>query len=225
MSDMKTLDQRGVLNALLIPLILVIIFFIGAAGFGYWAFSSRQDYKNNSDQKVAVAVEAAEERTQAADAKQYAEEAKRPLKTYVGPSSFGALTVQYPKTWSAHVIENVDNDSRPIDAYFHPDFVPDTGNQTKSFALRIQLVGQSYDSVLDGYNGAAKNGKVTVAPYRLAKVPTAIGSVVTGQIDSRKQGTMVVLPLRNMTLKIWADSSEYLPDLNNIILPNFSFTP
>ena len=225
MSDMKTLDQRGVINALLIPLILVIVFFLGAAGFGYWAFAERQDYKNNSDQKVAVAVEAAEKRTQAADAKQYAEEAKRPLKTYVGPASFGAVTVEYPKTWSAHVIERTNNASRPIDAFFHPDFVPDTSNENKSFALRIQLVGESYDQVLDSYNSAVKNGKATVAPYRLAKVPTIIGSVVTGQLDSRKQGTMVVLPLRNMTLKIWADSAEYLPDLNNIILPNFSFTP
>ena len=54
MSDMKTLDQRGAINALLIPLILVIVFFLGAAGFGYWAFSERQDYKNNSDAKVAL---------------------------------------------------------------------------------------------------------------------------------------------------------------------------
>jgi hypothetical protein len=225
MSGMKTLDQRGLVNALLVPLILVIIFFLGAAGFGYWAFNSRQDYKNNSDQKVAVAVEAAQKRTQAADAKQYAEEAKQPLKTYVGPSSFGAITVQYPKTWSSYVIEKDNNDSRPIDAFFHPDFVPDTTNQDKSFALRIQLVSQSYDDVLSTYSGAAKNGKVTIAPYRLAKVPTVIGSVITGQLDTRKQGTLVILPLRNMTLKIWADSSEFLPDLTNIILPNFSFTP
>lgn len=221
---MKALDQRGVINPLLIPLILVIVFFLGAAGFGYWAFSERQDYKNNSDQKVAVAVEAAEKRTQAADAKQYAEEAKKPLKTYVGPAAFGAVTVQYPKTWSAHVNES-DSSSRPLDAYFHPDFVPDTDDQNKSFALRIQLVGQSYDQVIDSYSSQVKNGNAKIAPYRLAKVPSAIGSIVTGQLDSRKQGTMVVLPLRNMTLKIWADSSEYLPDLNNIILPNFSFTP
>ena len=225
MSDMKTLDQRGAINALLIPLILVIVFFLGAAGFGYWAFSERQDYKNNSDAKVAVAVEAAEKRTQAADAKQYAEEAKKPLKTYVGPAAYGAVTVQYPKTWSAHVIEETDSSSTPVDAYFHPDFVPDTRNDDKSFALRIQLVGDSYDEVLNDFSTAAKNGKVSVAPYKLAKVPTVIGSIVTGQISTKKQGTMVILPLRNMTLRIWADSSDYLPDLNNIILPNFSFTP
>lgn len=225
MSDMKTLDQRGAINALLIPLILVIVFFLGAAGFGYWAFSERQDYKNNSDQKVAVAVEAAEERTQATAAKQYAEEAKKPLKSYVGPVAYGAVTVQYPKTWSAYVIEDVDSSNTPLDAFFHPDFVPDTRNADKSSALRIQLVSDSYDEVLNDYTSAAKNGKVTVAPYKLAKVPTVIGSVVNGQISTKKQGTMVILPLRNMTLKIWADSSEFLPDLNNIILPNFSFTP
>ena len=66
-------DQRGALNGLLIPLILVVVLFLGAAGFGFWAFSSREDYKNNSDAKVAVAVTAAEKRTEATAAKTYAE--------------------------------------------------------------------------------------------------------------------------------------------------------
>lgn len=73
MSDMKTLTQRGAVNVLLLPLILVVLFFLGAVGFGYWAFAEREDYKNNSDQKVAIAVAAAEKRTQAADAKVFAE--------------------------------------------------------------------------------------------------------------------------------------------------------
>lgn len=35
----------------LLSLVLLI-----ALGFGYWAYSSRQDYKNNSDQKASAAV-------------------------------------------------------------------------------------------------------------------------------------------------------------------------
>jgi len=222
---MKSLNERGAINVLMVPLILVIVFFLAAAGFGYWAFASREDYKNNSDAKVAVAVTAAEKRTQAADAKSFAEEAKNPLKSYVGPSAFGAISVQYPKTWSSYVVEGDDNSSTPVDAYFHPDFVPNVADQDQSFSLRIQLVSQSYDQVLNSFNSSAKSGRVTVAPYKLPKVPTVVGSIVQGQISPNKQGTVVILPLRNMTLKMWVDASQFTPDYNNIILPNISFTP
>jgi len=225
MSDMKSLDQRGSLNVLVVPLVLVIVFFLGAAGFGYWAFVSREDYKNNSDAKVAVAVTAAEKRTEAADAKKFAEAEKNPLKSYVGPSAFGAITVQYPKTWSAYVEEADNSSATPVNAYFHPDFVPNASDQNQSFSLRLQVVNQSYDQVLNTFSGNIKQGKATSAPYKLPKVPNVVGTMVQGQLSSTKQGTMVVLPLRNMTMKIWVDASQFTPDYNNIILPNMSFTP
>ena len=225
MSDMKTLTQRGAVNVLLLPLILVVVFFLGAVGFGYWAFAEREDYKNNSDQKVAVAVSAAEKRTQAADAKIFAEKEKQPLRTYVGPSQFGALTIQYPKTWSAYVIEGKDSSSKPVETYFYPEFVPNVSNNDQTYALRAELVSESYDQVLNDYEGSVKTGKVTITPYRLPKVPNIVGSRIEGQLTTNKQGTMVILPLRNMTLKIWVDASSFAPDFNNIILPNITFTP
>lgn len=225
MSDMKTLTQRGAVNVLLLPLILVVLFFLGAAGFGYWAFAQREDYKNNSDQKVAVAVSAAEKRTQAADAKIFAEKEKQPLRTYVGPSQFGALTIQYPKTWSAYVIEGKDSSSKPVETYFYPEFVPNVSNNDQTYALRAELVSESYDQVLNDYEGSVKTGKVTITPYRLPKVSNIVGSRIEGQLTTNKQGTMVILPLRNMTLKIWVDASSFAPDFNNIILPNITFTP
>lgn len=225
MSDMKTLTQRGAINVLLLPLILVVIFFLGAAGFGYWAFAEREDYKNNSDQKVAVAVGAAEKRTQAADAKVFAEKEKQPLRTYVGPSQFGAITIQYPKTWSAYIIEGNDSSNKPVETYFYPEFVPNISNNDQTYALRVELVSQSYDQVLNDFDNDAKSGKVTIAPYKLPKVPNIVGSRIEGQLTNNKQGTMVILPLRNMTLKIWVDASSFAPDFNNIILPNITFTP
>jgi hypothetical protein len=225
MSDMKSLDQRGTLNVLVVPLVLVIVFFLAAAGFAYWAFSSREDYKNNSDAKVAAGVTVAEKRTEAADAKKFAEQEKNPLKTYVGPSAFGAITIQYPKTWSAYIEEGNDNSAIPVNGYFHPDFVPDVGDENQSFSLRIQVVSQSYDQVLNSFSGNIKQGKATSAPYKLPKVPNVVGTMIQGQLTATKQGTMIVLPLRNMTMKIWVDASQFTPDYNNIILPNMSFTP
>lgn len=217
-------NQRGAINVLLLPLIILFVFFIAAVGFGFWAFTERTDYKENSDQKVAAAVVQAQKETQAADAKQYAEEAKKPYDTYIGPSAFGNINLKYPKTWSAYVVESGES-GNPVDGYYHPNFVPSANTQKNAFALRVQVTSQSYDNVLQQYTGQVDAKQMTVSPYSLPKVPSIVGSRLEGQITEEKQGVMIVLPLRNMTLKIWTESNNFKADLDNIILPNFTFQP
>jgi hypothetical protein len=217
-------NQHGLANSLLIALILMIVLFITAASFAAWAFSSRQDYKNHSDQKVAVAVASEKTVVQATDAAQYAEAAKQPLKPYNGPSAYGAILIKYPKTWSAYVSES-DGGGTPIDGYFQPDFVPSTTDPNQTFALRLQVVQESYDQVLAQYTSLAKQGTVTVTPYKAANVPSAIGVRVDGQIIPQKKGSMIVLPLRDKTFKLWTEADTYEADFNNNILPNYSFSP
>lgn len=224
MSNMKSLDARGVLNVLLIPVIVLVLFLAGTGVFAIWAYMGRQDYKNNVDQKIAAAVSSAKQDQQKADAATYAEEAKLPFDTYIGPAAFGNITVKYPKTWSAYVAE-ADTSSTPLDGYFQPSVVPSTQDQNSSFALRMQLVQSSYDTIMAQYNGLVQSKQVTVAPYTLAKVPSVVGSRVEGQIKPNKQGIMIILPLRNLTLEIWTESNSFKADLDNNILPNLSFTP
>lgn len=221
---MSTLNERGILNVLVVPLILVAILFFGAAGFGVWAFISRSDYKNNSDRKTDAAVASAVERTQAEDNERFAEESKKPYDTYIGPSAFGNITVNYPKTWSGYVVA-VQAANSPVNAYFQPKIVPNVTDPEYNFALRVELVQQPYNSVLAQYEPNIKTGKATIAPYKLAKVPSVVGSRIEGQITPRKQGTMIVLPLRNMTLKVWTESNDFKGDLDTHILPNLSFIP
>ena len=224
MSNMKSLDARGAINILFIPVIVLTLFLFGTGGFAIWAYMGRQDFKNNVDQKVAVAVAAGKQDQQKVDAAAYAEDAKKPFDTYIGPSAFGNITVKYPKTWSAFVTE-ADTSSTPLDGYFQPSVVPSISDASSSFALRLQLVQNSYDSVMAQYNGLVQSKQVTVAPYTLAKVPSVVGSRIEGQIKPTKQGTMIVLPLRNLTLEIWTESNNFKADLDNNILPNLSFTP
>jgi hypothetical protein len=222
MSGMRN-NQAGYINGLLIALIACGVLLLVFVGFGAWAYGSRQDYKLNSDKKSATAAAAAKEATQQADALLYAEQAKNPLKTHVGPDAYGAVTVQYPKTWSAYVIEN--GNAVPMNDYFHPDIVSDSEKPTNAFALRVQIVQSTYSQVMTQYNSLAVAKKVTVIPYKLPKVPSVVGSRVDGQLTSQKQGSMVILPLRNVTLTISTESQEFVPDFNNIILPNLTFSP
>jgi len=221
---MKRLNQTGAMNALLLPLILMIIFFIGVAAFAVWAFSSREDYKNNVNQKITAANAKA---VQAEDAKkdaQFAEDYKKPLKVYSGPAAFGSLQLSYPKTWSGYVDET-PNGIADVDGYFYPGVVPDTQAQNSAFALRVQVVNQSYSNVMQNFATYISSKKVTSIPYSLPKVSSIIGSRLDGEIIQNKQGSMIVLPMRDKTLKLWTEASQFENDFNNTILPNFTFSP
>lgn len=224
MSSMSLNQQGGYVSGTLIGLIVTIVLLVGSLGFGAWAFLSRQDYKNNSDQKAAKAADERQAQTEEADAKKYAEEAKKPLTTHKAPDQFGGVTAQYPKTWSAYVIEGAAGGSTPVDNYFHPNAVPEAVKDN-TFALRIQVVEQSYDKVIASYNNEVSTKKLTATPYALPKLPGTIGTRFDGQIAQHKQGSLVVLPLRNMTIKVWTESPSFLNDFNTLILPNLTFSP
>src|SRR5437870_4134420 len=130
MSDMAKLRRQevGMISALLIPFILAIVLLIGSGAFAFWAYSGRQDFKNNTDKKIATAVAKAEKETQTADQARFDEQEKSPYKNYVGLAEFGALTVIYPKTWAAFILERGASNPTAIDGYFYPGFVPDVQN-------------------------------------------------------------------------------------------------
>ncbi|HZM63679.1 MAG TPA: hypothetical protein VFB59_00950 [Candidatus Saccharimonadales bacterium] len=227
MSSMKTrLTEAGFVNSLLIPLVMVVLLLVGSAGFGVWAFMSRQDYKDNTDQKIAVAVDEAKVATQTAEAAKFAEEAKNPLKTFTGPSDFGSVTFQYPKTWSGYVVQaTAASGDTPLDSYFHPNVVPSVDLPASVFALRVAVVNESYSSILEQFANSVETGKVSVAPYKLPKVQGVIGSRLEGEIEQTKKGVMVLFPLRNVTLKVWTETDQYVTDFNDIVLANLSFSP
>jgi len=220
------MGERGEMNVLLIPVILLALLFIGAGAFAVWAFNSRQHYKNDTDAIVASAVNANTSAVQAQDAKQYAEEAKSPLTVYTGPDAYGSVKVSYPKTWSAYV--DTTNTSTPLDAYFHDQYVPSVASQD-TYNLRVQVNAQSYSQVLGQYSGQIQNGQMTATPYHLPKVPNIIGTMLTGPINPNNpnvtSGELILLPLRSTTLEIWTESNSYLPDFNTYILPNLTFSP
>ncbi|MCA9325356.1 hypothetical protein KDA23_04815 [Candidatus Saccharibacteria bacterium] len=222
---MRLRDQSGAINALLLPLIAVVLLMVIALSFAFWAYQGRQDYKNNSDAKVAAAVDVAKQQEAASKEKEFAERSKSPYKTYVGPSAYGSVSVVYPRTWSAYVRDSL-NQSPFVDGYFSPGVVPDTQDDNSSYALRVQVVQESYSDVMEIFRGRTSGeASVKVQPYRLPKVKSIVGSKVTGAIEDNKQGTMIVLPVRDKTLKIWTESNSYTNDLNKIILANLTFSP
>lgn len=217
-------DQRGEISLMVVSFGLVCLCLIGVIVFAVWAYSGRQDYKNNVDQKITAANAVVKNQVEQADAKNYAEQAKQPLRTYVSSAQNGSVTINYPKTWSGYVSENA-NGGNAIDGYFYPGIVPSTTDQNSTFALRVVLSPQQYSDVLNGFSSQQQQGQVTIKPFSFKKVPQVVGTRIDGQIAQNKTGSMVIVPLRNQTLQIWTESQQFESDFNNNILPNFSFSP
>ena len=214
-------NQDGAIGIGALVAVVMSVLFIAASVFGLWAFMGRQDYKNNVDEKIETAVESAKEETETAKEAEFAERDKSPTKVFHAAESFGALTFSYPRTWSAYV-ENSGGET-PINATFHPDFV---GNDKDvAFALRLQVVNTTYDQALKAYDSEIKKGTVTASPFTPKLVASALGVRLSGEIVSKKTGVMILLPLRDKTIKIWTESNNFVGDLDKFILESLSYQP
>ncbi len=219
---MSKLGTDGSINVLLIPFVLTLVFLLGAAGFGAWAFSSRQDYKNNVDEKIAVAEEIARKETASQKDSEFIEREKRPLKDYNGPDAYGSVNIKFPKSWSAYVEEGTG--TAPLSAYFHPDAVPDAQSDA-SYALRLEVVNETFDRQVQKFENSVRSGKAKAKPYKPVNVDNAVGLQITGELDNRKQGVMVILQIRDKTLRIWTEADQFEKDFFESVLPNLKFVP
>jgi hypothetical protein len=221
---MKRINQRGLVDTWLIAFLLTFLLLIGAGIFGFWAFGERNDYKDNVDAKIADAVAVAQKENSDKKDAEFREKEKEPYRTYVGPAAYASVAITYPKTWSAYVDESARGGGNVVDGYFNPSTVPgvQSGN---NFAIRVQISGASYNQELNNMAQFIKAGKIKVIPYRPAKVPTVTGVRVDGEIFTGKQGSMIILPVRDKTLKIWTEATQFVGDLDKIILENLTFVP
>lgn len=216
---MRKLDNSGSINVLLIPFIITLVFFLGTFGFAMWAYSERSDYKNNVDEKIATAVQVAKDQLSTEKDNEFIEREKEPLKDYKSPAQLSSVSIKYPKTWSAYVDEG-----DKLNGYFSPGYVKGTRSGA-AYALRIELADKPFDEVARSFDSDVKQGKVKTKAYKPVNVKGVVGLRIDGEIDTDKQGVMILIPLREKTLKLWTESDQYKGDLEKHILPNFNFAP
>ena len=136
--------------------------------------------------------------------------------------------MQYPRTWSAYITE-IGNGSTPIVGYIHPGFVPNIQDINIAFALRIEVVNTTYADMLRQFDSNITQGTIKLEPFSFPAVPGSLGAKLSGAIkpgSEKIQGTMILMPLRDKTIKLWTESnSAFANDFNTAVLPNFSFVP
>lgn len=221
LANMYKRNQVGSISIAVVVAVAMTLFFFAATGFGVWAFLGRQDFKDNVDEKIAQAVEVAKTETGTVKEAEFAERDKSPTKIFRGSETFGALRFSYPRTWSAYLVNGAG--STPVDATLHPDLV--TNNKDTAFALRLQILESAYDSEVKEFETDIEEGRVTSSPYSLKQVPGVVGVRLSGEIDTRKTGTLVLLPLRDKTIKIWTEGGDFVGDFDKFILESLTFQP
>jgi hypothetical protein len=226
---MQKTNSHGSVGSAVITILLALAL-VGALVFAGWAFSGRQDYKNNSYKKAAEAVTKAKAAQATELQKQFDEQSKAPYKSYGGSPTYGSISFSYPKTWSAYVDET--GSAEPLNAYFHPAQVPGLQSNT-AYALRVELTNTAYSQVLQQLSSQITSGKLRAAAYippkMKGKANVQPGTRLDGAIGQNQQGAlsgaMVVIKVRDKTLEVYTQSTNFLADFENIILPSLSFTP
>ncbi|MCA9348459.1 hypothetical protein KC867_03550 [Candidatus Saccharibacteria bacterium] len=202
-------------NGLLISLIIVSLLLVGSAGFGVWAFMGMQDYRDNVDAKIEVAVDEAEAALTIEKDAEFAEKYKEPNSTYVGPSAYGTITITYPKTWSNYV--NTEGSGNLVDGFMHKDYVS-SNDKDVNYAFRYQVTRSTYDQEVKKFDSAVKAGRVRASAFTFSKVPTARAIKLDGEVGSnKKQGVMVIAEMRDKTIRIWTEGTDFRADYDKVM--------
>ena len=197
----------------MIASISLIVLFIAAGSFAIWSFVNYSDQKNNVDTKVSLAVAEARKIQSETDEAKFAEREKEPRREFVGPSEYGRLTFDYPKTWSVYV-ENDGSDRSAYKAYLHPVTVPPLGNGNTRIAMRVTIENQDYDQVLSNYSYAVQEGNLRTSNV---EVNGNNGVRLDGAFSENIRGSLVLLRVRDKTVSLRTDADTFKPDFDKIL--------
>ena len=213
-------DQRGISNSLTIPLIGIGILAFGLLASTIYLFTELDGAKNERDEFATAQVEKASDSFEKDIEAKYFQKEKEPFLDFDGPELLGGITFKYPKTWSVMVEQSV-SDNEQINAYLHPGIIRFDDESSRSYALRMQLIKDTYSAALEPYIDLVKEGKLK---SKAVVFNGTEGVRLDGQLSEEDRGSMVILPLRDKTMKFWTESPDFIDDYNTI-LETFLFNP
>ena len=192
---------------------------------GYLTTSSEiERYERESDVIVNEAVNEAKLEQKEEDARHFFEESKKPYAEYNGPADFGSIRFSYPNTWSVH---NNKFDQNGYQIVFHPGVIPVISDNT-ALALRVSVINKQYETVVSEYETFVVQGQLRATVINVAQTESFSGYEgikLEGAINEvLAEGTIIILKLRDKTIQIQTDATDWINDYNEIILPTFRYS-
>ncbi|HEY8886262.1 MAG TPA: hypothetical protein VIM31_02045 [Candidatus Microsaccharimonas sp.] len=210
-AHMNTSKESGAANTWLI---LSIVFIVTTVGLGVafgWALMNYFDQRDNVDTKVSTAVTTAVKTQADKDAATFEAADKKPNRQFAGPEDFGALSFDYPKTWSTYV--NKDASSGSFAAYLNPVSVPPIADATQ-YALRVTIETKDYDTVLNTYTSLVKKGDLKSSTVKINGVDS---TRLDGNFTKDIRGSAVIVKIRDKTVTIRTDADTFKADFDALV--------
>lgn len=185
-----------------------------------WALMGKNNAEQAVEERISQAVSEAREDQKQLDAAAEQKRRESNTRTFSAGSIFGNLQVDIPKPWSLYVEKDASGKLQ-LDAYAHPNAVTVSDDEDAPFALRFTFEDTLYQDEIASLNRTVEQGDLSA---RAVTVAGAKGTRFKGEIDRNTTGHMVVLPVRDKTVKLWTEGSAFT-DQFNTILNNVSLNP
>lgn len=199
-------------NLWMILAIAFIFTTVAALGVSVWAYVNYRDQKYNTDSKISSATAEAVKEQADKDAASFLEKEKQPNRQFVGPSDYGSLSFDYPKTWS--VYEASDSlDGKDYQAYFNPGVVP-TVSDEQQYALRLTIQNETYDNVIADYEGYISDGELTSSSMKIGDYDV---TRIEGSFSEDIKGVAIIIKIRDKTATIRTDAETFRSDFEALV--------
>ena len=203
-------DRSGLIKTVCLVFVsLIAVTFIGLFIFMYFQWNTAS---TDVEGQIEKAVSEAEYELTTKLEAEFEEKEKYPFKTFTGPSDFGSLTFEYPKTWSLYVPDDASR-AQDYHAYFNPIQVNVVNEQTV-MALRVSIINSLTDEVKKRYEGRIEDGKLKVTQR---VVNNANVDIYTGELESELQGIFAVFKIRDKTAIIQTDAMIFEKDFYTLL--------
>lgn len=202
-------DRNLIETIVLVIVSIVAMVFIGLFIWKYLEWDSvKTDVDGQVDAAVAMAV--AENTTKLEN--EFVEREKYPYKSFMGPTDYGSLSFEYPKTWNIYVAKDASNGG-DYEAYLNPGEVQPVSPTTIN-ALRVIIRDQAFDNVVRTYDGLVRTGRVTVVSRNIG---STMANVYTGELPNNIIGTIAIFKLRDKTVMLQTDAAIFTDEYYRLL--------
>ena len=195
-------------------ILLVFASILAVTFFGLFIFmyiqwnSASLDVEGRIDEAVATAEYEMKTKLES----EFEEKEKYPFKTFTGPSDFGSLSFEYPKTWSLYVSDDASH-AQDYHAYFNPNQV-NVASQDTIMALRVSITNRLTDEVKRDYEYRVADGRLKLSQR---VVNNANVDIYTGELENELQGIFALIKIRDKTAIIQTDAMIFEKDFYTLL--------
>ena len=173
---------------------------------------AKRDY-NELEENVNLKIEQAVSEAKTEQALADAEEAKKDTRTFTGPTDYGQLSFDYPKSWSVYIASDASKGG-DFTAYLNPIEVEPVSESTV-YALRVTIRDKDFETVTKEYQKYLDKGELSV---ETTTVDGVTANRYTGKLPNTElNGVIVIFKIRDKTAILRTDSTLLVKDFDTVL--------